>query len=188
MISPLSLMSARFKLRVICRILFLIFTTRLITVPGRMSAVSTLIPARLSFSFHIELVSHARAIFQRSLSHLRFLRFLSFVLLSPQFLNRFQTHFIFSRNRKGTRSFSLLSVITRTTRKHEEKRRDLDEIWKMEEIIVEKEHSTLQIVSREFRIVQCILRNVKQGNFATKTKLLSYPYFSARISLPRIKM
>lgn len=96
--------------------------------------------------------------------------------------------FIFSRNRKGTRSFSLLSVITRTTRKHEEKRRDLDEIWKMEEIIVEKEHSTLQIVSREFRIVQCILRNVKQGNFATKMKLLSYPYFSARISLPRIKM
>lgn len=93
MISPLSLMSARFKLRVICRILFLIFTTRLITVPGRMSAVSTLIPARLSFSFHIELVSHARAIFQRSLSHLRFLRFLSFVLLSPQFLNRFQTLF-----------------------------------------------------------------------------------------------
>lgn len=57
----------------------------------------------------------------------------------------------------------------------------------MEEIIVEKEHSTLQIVSREFRIVQCILRN-EQGNFATKMKLLSYPYFSARISLPRIKM
>lgn len=58
----------------------------------------------------------------------------------------------------------------------------------MEEIIIEKEHSTLQIVSREFRIVQCILRNVKQGNFATKMKLLSYPYFSARKSLPRIKM
>lgn len=42
MISPMSLMSVRFKPRVICRILFLIFTTRLITAPGRMSAVLTL--------------------------------------------------------------------------------------------------------------------------------------------------
>lgn len=42
MISPMSLMSVRFKSRVICRILFLIFTTRLITAPGRMSAVLTL--------------------------------------------------------------------------------------------------------------------------------------------------
>lgn len=139
MISPLSLMSARFKLRVICRILFLIFTTRLITVPGRMSAVSTLIPARLSFSFHIELLSHARnfstILIASSISSIPFLC-VAFPSISEQV-----SDFIFSRNRKGTRSFSLLSVITRTTRKHEEKRRDLDEIWKMEEIIVEKEHS-----------------------------------------------
>lgn len=151
MISPLSLMSVRFKLRVICRILFLIFTTRLITAPGRMSAVLTL--TLVCLFFFTRSCPMLDRIFQWSLSHLRFLPFL-LSSLSPHFLNRFQTrlilHFIFSRNGKETRSFFLLSIIT--SHYYKCSWADFDEIWKMEEIVLEKKkknirHSLFQIVS-----------------------------------------
>lgn len=114
----------------------------LIIAPGRMSAASTLTPACRSLSFRTldQFFNDPYRIFFDS----------SFPV---QFLNRFQARlilrFIFSRNRKGTRSFSLLSV-DYWTRKHV--RSDIS-IWKMEEIVEKrKKHSNFQIVLELFKL------------------------------------
>ena len=146
----------------------------LITAPGRMSAASTLTPACRSLSFRTldQFFNDSYRIFFDS----------SFPV---QFLNRFQARlilrFIFSRNRKGTRSFSLLSV-DYWTRKHV--RSDIS-IWKMEEIVEKrKKHSSFQIVLEFFENYTIyILRNFRE---ILKMKFLSV--FFCRVSLPRIKM
>lgn len=78
MISPLSSMSVRFKLRAICRILFLIFTTLSPHYRSRPDVSRVNINTRVSLSFF----SHARSIFQWFLSHL--LRFLLSCSISEQ--------------------------------------------------------------------------------------------------------
>ena len=137
----------------------------LITAPGRMSAASTLTPACRSLSFRTldQFFNDSYRIFFDS----------SFPV---QFLNRFQARlilrFIFSRNRKGTRSFSLLSV-DYWTRKHV--RSDIS-IWKMEEIVEKrKKHSSFQIVLEFFENYTIyILRNKE----ILQLKWNFYPYFS----------
>lgn len=130
----------------------------LITAPGRMSAASTLTPACRSLSFRTldQFFNDPYRIFFDS----------SFPV---QFLNRFQARlilrFIFSRNRKGTRSFSLLSVdycrIEATSRFGRDS-------WKR------KETFELSNCSRAFQIIQYIFWEIL-GKF---WKWNFYPYFS----------
>ena len=171
MISPLSSMSVRFKLRAICRILFLIFTTLSPHYRSRPDVSRVNINTRVSLSFF----SHARSIFQWSLSHL--LRFLLSCSISEQVSGSPYSSLYFLPESERN---SIIFLVRRLLYV----RSDIS-IWKMEEIVEKrKKHSSFQIVLEFFENYTIyILRNFRE---ILKMKFLSV--FFCRVSLPRIKM
>lgn len=162
MISPLSSMSVRFKLRAICRILFLIFTTLSPHYRSRPDVSRVNINTRVSLSFF----SHARSIFQWSLSHL--LRFLLSCSISEQVSGSPYSSLYFLPESERN---SIIFLVRRLLYV----RSDIS-IWKMEEIVEKrKKHSSFQIVLEFFENYTIyILRNKE----ILQLKWNFYPYFS----------
>lgn len=179
MISPLSSMSVRFKLRAICRILFLIFTTLSPHYRSRPDVSRVNINTRVSLSFF----SHARSIFQWSLSHL--LRFLLSCSISEQVSGSPYSSLYFLS--ESERNSIIFLVVRRLLYEETRSKRNLDEIWKMEEIVEkEKKHSSFQIVLERFKLYNIYFEKF-WGNFENEISI-RYSIFFCRVSLPRIKM
>lgn len=132
----------------------------LITAPGRMSAIN--INTRVSLSFF----SHARSIFQWSLSHL--LRFLLSCSISEQVSGSPYSSLYFLPESERN---SIIFLVRRLLYV----RSDIS-IWKMEEIVEKrKKHSSFQIVLEFFENYTIyILRNKE----ILQLKWNFYPYFS----------
>ena len=165
MISPLSSMSVRFKLRAICRILFLIFTTLSPHYRSRPDVSRVNINTRVSLSFF----SHARSIFQWSLSHL--LRFLLSCSISEQVSGSPYSSLYFLPESK--RNSIIFLVVRRLLDEETRSKRHLDledgrDSWK------KKETFELSNCSRAFQIIQYIFWEIL-GKF---WKWNFYPYFS----------